>query len=128
VGFPLCPLKYLGLLLEASYEAKSNWDSVVEKIKRLLASWKMMYLSKGGSVTPYKENPFQFTYVLHVSFPLPASVANCIEKLHRDFLWSRIGEEFKYHPISWSKVCSPIYEVGLGVRNLRMFNRALLRK
>jgi len=31
-----------------------------------------------------------------------------IEKLHRDFLWGALGEEFKYHPVSWSTVCSPI--------------------
>jgi hypothetical protein len=39
-----------------------------------------------------------------------------------------IGEEFKYHLISWPKVCSPIFERGLGIRNLRLFNRALSRK
>jgi hypothetical protein len=27
--------------------------------------------------------------------------------------------------VSWSKVCSPISEEGLGIRNLMMFNRAL---
>jgi hypothetical protein len=39
-----------------------------------------------------------------------------------------MGEKFKYHLVSWSKVFSPISEKGLGVRNLRMFNRALLGK
>jgi len=39
-----------------------------------------------------------------------------------------IGEEFKYHLVSWSKVCSPILEGGLGIRNLRIFNKALLGK
>jgi hypothetical protein len=55
-------------------------------------------------------------------------VTNCIEKLHRDFLWGRTGEEFKYHPISWSKVCTPIFEGGLVIWNLRMFNYAILGK
>jgi len=43
-------------------------------------------------------------------------------------LWGGIGEEFKYHLVSWSKVCSPISEGGLGIQNLRIFNKALLRK
>jgi hypothetical protein len=30
--------------------------------------------------------------------------------------------------VSWSKVCSPIAEGGLGVRNLLLFNRALLEE
>jgi hypothetical protein len=55
-------------------------------------------------------------------------VANRIEKLYRDFLWGGIGEEFKFHLVSWAKVCSPISEGGLGIRNLRTFNRALLGK
>jgi hypothetical protein len=67
------------------------------------------------------------TYLLSL-FPIPASAANCIEKLQRDFLWGGIGEEFKYHLVSWAKVCSPISARGLGIRNLRIFNHALLGK
>jgi hypothetical protein len=51
-----------------------------------------------------------------------------MEKIQRDFLWGGLGEEFKYHLVSWSKVCSPISEGGLGIRNLMVFNRALLGK
>ena len=55
-------------------------------------------------------------------------VAKCIESIQCDFLWSGIGEEFKHHLVNWPKVCSPIREGGLGIRNLRLFNRALLGK
>jgi hypothetical protein len=44
--FSSLPLKYLGLTLGAFFKAKSIWNSVIEKIKCHLASWKMMYLSK----------------------------------------------------------------------------------
>jgi hypothetical protein len=56
------------------------------------------------------------------------SVASRIEKLQRDFLWGGMGEEFKYHLVSWEKVCTPILNGGLGIRNLVLFNRALLGK
>jgi hypothetical protein len=39
------PLKYLGLPLGAPFKTKSIWDSVIEKIERCLAGWKIMYLS-----------------------------------------------------------------------------------
>jgi hypothetical protein len=45
-GVSSFPLKYLGLLLGACYEAKSILDGFVEKIERWLVSWKMMYLSR----------------------------------------------------------------------------------
>jgi hypothetical protein len=61
-------------------------------------------------------------------FPLPMSVANCIEKLQCDFLWGKLGEEFKYHLVRWSMVYSPISVGGLGVRNLLRFNNARLSK
>jgi hypothetical protein len=127
-GVSSLPLKYLGLLLGAPFKAKFIWDDVVGKIERWLASWQMMYLSKGGRVTLIKSTLSNFlTYFLSL-FPIPTSVASRIEKLHLDFLWGGIGEEFKYHLVNWSTVCSPIPEGGLGIQNLRTFNKALLGK
>jgi hypothetical protein len=53
-GVSSLPLKYLGLSLGASFKAKSIWDGVLGKIERRFASWKRMYLSKGGRVTLIK--------------------------------------------------------------------------
>ena len=53
-------------------------------------------------------------------------MARCIEKLQRDFLWGVLGDEFKYHLVSWRNVCEPLQNGGLGVRNLVLFNQALL--
>jgi len=37
-----------------------------------------------------------------------------------------MGVEFKYHLVSWTRVCTPIFKGGLGIRSLVLFNRALL--
>jgi hypothetical protein len=127
-GVSSLPLKYLGLPLGAPFKAKSSWDEVVGKIERRLASWKQLYLSKGGRVTLIKSTLSNLpTYFLSL-FPIPSSVANRIEKLHQDFLWGSTGEEFKFHLVNWSKVCSPISNGSLGIQNLRIFNKALLGK
>jgi hypothetical protein len=127
-GVSSLPLKYLGLPLGAPFKAKSSWDEVVGKIERRLASWKRLYLSKGGRVTLIKSTLSNLpTYFLSL-FPIPSSVASRIEKLYQDFLWNGIGEEFKFHLVNWPKVCSPISSGGLGIRNLRLFNKALLGK
>jgi hypothetical protein len=53
-GVSSLPLKYFGLSLGASYKPIVIWDGFIEKIELWLASWKMMYLSKGGRVTYLK--------------------------------------------------------------------------
>ena len=67
------------------------------------------------------------TYYMSL-FKILVNVANRIEKLQRDFLWGGVGDEFKYHMVKWSKVCSMISAGGLGLRKLVDFNRALLGK
>ena len=87
------PLKYLGLPLGASFKDKSIWNPILEKMERRLASWKRLYLPKGGKVTLIKSTLSSLpTYFLSL-LPIPAKVAKRIEKLQRDFLWSGIGDD-----------------------------------
>ena len=39
-----------------------------------------------------------------------------------------MNDDFKFHLVEWDKVCSPIEECGLGIRNMGRFNQALLGK
>jgi hypothetical protein len=122
------PLKYLGLPLGASFKLKEMWADLEDMMARRLAPWKRLYLSKGARVTLIKSKLSNLpTYMLSL-FPIPAHVAKCIEKIQRDFLWGGMNDEAKLHLVEWAKVCSPIDEGGLGIRNMRRFNQALLDK
>jgi exonuclease III len=124
----LLPIKYLGLPLGAKFKETTIWNPILEKMERRLAGWKRLYLSKGAKVTLIKSTLSNLpTYYLSL-FPIPTAVAYRLEKLQRDFLWSGLGEEFKYHLVSWTKICEPLYSGGLAIRNLRCFNQALLGK
>jgi hypothetical protein len=127
-GTSSLPLKYLGMPLGARHKATSTWDDIVVNMERRLASWQRLYLSKGARVTLIKSTlsnlPMYFLSLFYISI----CVANRFEKLQRDFLLGGIGEEFKYHLVRWDKVCYSISEGGLGIRNLRAFNQALLGK
>jgi hypothetical protein len=122
------PIPYLGLPLGSRFKDKASWNGVVEKSIRVLASWKRMSLSKGGRIALIKSTLSNFpTYLLSI-LPIPVAVAIHIESIQCGFLWGGIGEEFKFHLVNWPKVCLPVREGGLGIRNLRCFNRALLGK
>ena len=122
------PITYLGLPLGANFKSKSIWDPIIEKMERKLAGWQRMYLSKGGRVTLIKSTLSSLpTYYLSL-FPIPSSVALRIDKIQRDFLWGGIGEGKKFHLINWHQVYQPLKSGGLGFRNIRLFNRALMGK
>ena len=122
------PFKYLGLPLGAKFKELSVWNPILEKMERRLASWKRLYLSKGGKVTLIKSTLSSLpTYFLSI-LPIPRKVANRIEKLQRDFLWSGISGDSKLNLVKWAEVCRPVQVGGLGIRRLRSFNSALLGK
>jgi hypothetical protein len=126
-GIVSLPLKYIGLPLGASHKAMHIWDGVIEKIKCRLASWKMLYLSKGGRLTLIKSTLSNLPTYFMSLFPISMGVANHIEKLQCDFLWGGLDKEFKYY-LRWSIVCTLISEGGLTVRNLLRFDHVLLGK
>ena len=127
-GVGTLPILYLGLPLGSRFKDKASWNGVVEKSIRTLTSWKGMYLSKGGRIALIKSTLSNLpTYLLSI-LHIPATVAKRIEWIQCGFLWGGIGEDFKFHLVNWPKVCSSVREGGLGIRNLRCFNHALLGK
>ena len=62
-------------------------------------------------------------------FPISVEVANRIEILQLNFLWSGMGMiKKKIHPVKWAMVCAPLHFGGLAIRSLRNFNKALFGK
>ena len=61
-------------------------------------------------------------------FKIPTSVAAKIERVQRDFLWSRVGEGKRDHFVSWDVVCNPKVKGGLGFGKISLRNLALLGK
>jgi hypothetical protein len=51
-----------------------------------------------------------------------------LRKFNRTSFGGGKNDEVKFHLVEWEKVCSPIDEGGLGIRNVRRFNQALLGK
>ena len=80
------PMTYLGMPLGASHKSPTIWSPILEKIERILARWKKLYLSKGRRLTLLKSTLSSLpTYYLSL-FTIPSHVAKKIEKIQRNFL------------------------------------------
>lgn len=122
------PTSYLGLPQGAPFKNVAVWNPVMERYERRLAGWKRQYLSKGGRLTLIKSTLGNLpTYFMSI-FTIPVSVSSRMEKLVRDFLWEGKMVERKYHLVNWDSVCSNVKDGGLGIKNFRIFNRALMGK
>ena len=79
-------MTYFGMPLGASHKSPTIWNPILEKIKRKLARWKKMYLSKGGRLTLLKITLSSLPTYFLSPFTISTHVANKIERLQRDFL------------------------------------------
>jgi hypothetical protein len=114
------PMKYLGLPPDASFKSKAIWDGGVEKMEKILASWKKIYLFRGGRLMLIKSTLSSLpTYFLSL-LPLLVGIARRLECLQRDFLWDGMGGEPKFHLVNWKTICSSFRKGGLGVKNVML--------
>lgn len=117
------PFRYLGIPLAASSLKLLNFAPLLEAISNLLKSWEDMSLSYAGR-TELIRSVLQGVQCFWLAiFPLPATVRSLICRLCRKFLWGS-----KLAPVAWADICLPKKEGGLGIRDLKGWNSALLAK
>lgn len=61
-------------------------------------------------------------------FAIPESILNEIEGLCRNFFWGQRREERKTAWVAWDKLYGAKKEGGMGMRNMSVFNKALVAK
>ena len=61
-------------------------------------------------------------------FTIPVSIAHCLEKIMRDFLWPNNGLTKGLKWVNWGDVCHPKQQGGLGIGPLCDMNDALKSK
>lgn len=84
------PAQYLGLPLSPGRVNKTMWKPEVEKVERKLSTWKANYLSISGRVTLIKSVLSNLPVYYYSLFKRPAVVIKRLERLQREFLWTKI--------------------------------------
>ncbi|CAL1383925.1 unnamed protein product [Linum trigynum] len=61
-------------------------------------------------------------------FRIPDGIIDDIHSLMANYWWGQKGTERRSHWKKWEKLCRPKEDGGMGFRDLKIFNKAMLTK
>ena len=129
-GFPQgsFPFKYLGIPVAGSRLSIAQYSPFIDKISNSINAWAGATLSYAGR-TELIRSVLQGVECYWLSIlPIPAGVKAKIVQLCRNFLWSGKCTTNKRPLVAWRDVTLPKSEGGLGIRNSKAWNKALLSR
>ncbi|OMO85295.1 reverse transcriptase [Corchorus capsularis] len=120
--------RYLGYPLHTSRVKKDDYLFIVDKMRGKLAGWKSRLLSTAGRLVLTQSVLESIPAYSMQCRALPASICNEIDQICRNFLWGEEEGKKKLHLLNWKDVTKPKYAGGLGLKEARLFNKAILGK
>ncbi|XP_075655141.1 uncharacterized protein LOC142625348 [Castanea sativa] len=120
--------KYLGLPPIIGRGKKQAFADNKNRIQSKLCSWKGELLSQEGREVLIKSVAQAIPVYPMNCFLLPMSFCDEINSMMGQFCWGQKNEEKKLYWLSWKHLCLAKKDGGLGFRDLRSFNLALLAK
>ncbi|XP_061373781.1 uncharacterized protein LOC133316100 [Gastrolobium bilobum] len=120
--------KYLGIPIFHKRVNKNTFRFILDKTNKKLNAWKEKCLSLAGRVVLTKVVLSALpTYAMQTSL-IPIGTCEAVEQKMRSFIWGSNKEKRKIYASPWSVVCKAKKNGGLGIRNLRLANKACLMK
>lgn len=120
--------KYLGMPVLQRRMNKETFSTVIERVTARLSGWKSHVLSLAGRITLTKAVLSSIPVHSMSSVMLPKSTLVYLDKVSRSFLWGSTAQRRKQYLLSWSRVCLPKEEGGLGIRSSLDMNKSLIAK
>ncbi|XP_075654883.1 uncharacterized protein LOC142625058 [Castanea sativa] len=120
--------KYLGLPSLVGRSKKNTFHDLKDKLGKKLSDWKEKLLSNAGKEILIKSVGQAIPSYTMSCFKLPDSLCDELAGMVRKFWWGQNNGVDKMPWLSWEKMCSPKESGGMGFRDLKAFNLALLAK
>lgn len=120
--------KYLGLPEQFGRKKIEVFQFIIEKIRERRNGWSHKFLSQGGKEVLLKAIVMAMPVYTMNCFKLPIGICEEIEKLIADYWWNGNPNTTSMHWVAWKHMCLPKKERGLGFRDIKKFNDALLAK
>ncbi|KAL0006567.1 hypothetical protein SO802_008069 [Lithocarpus litseifolius] len=119
---------YLGLPTLIGRAKYHTFSFIKDRVWKKLQGWKGMLLSRARKEILIKAVAQSIpTYTMSV-FQIPSKLCEELDALCARFWWGQIGNERKIHWKSWDKLTLSKKDGGMGFRDLRSFNLAMLAK
>jgi hypothetical protein len=121
------PCTYLGLPLSANKISKQLLQPVINKIHRRLPGWMPRLMSSGGRIQMINSVLSAIPNFFMACIEWDQGSIEAVDKLRRAFLWKNkekiLGGQCL---VAWAIVTMPKKQGGLGIRDLRIHNKAVM--
>lgn len=121
-------MNYLGIPPGSKSKCKAVWNDVIQRFQQKLAGWKRSYLSKGQRLIMIQSVLASLPIYYLSMFQMPVSVVKEMERIMRNFLWGSRSTTKKISWVNWSRVTLPKCRGVVGIKKLRLVNKALHAK
>ncbi|XP_057476933.1 uncharacterized protein LOC130764649 [Actinidia eriantha] len=122
------PYRYLGIPIADSRLTIPQYTPLIDRISDSISAWTGATLSYADRTELIKSVLQGVEYYWLSILPIPAGVKSKIVQFCRNFLWSGKCTINKKPLVTWKEVTLPKAEGGLGLRNSKAWNKALLSK
>ncbi|XP_065638811.1 uncharacterized protein LOC136071439 [Quercus suber] len=119
---------YLGLPSLIGRSKRNTFAQLKQRVSNKLAGWKEKLLSSAGKEVLIKAVAQAIPSYTMSCFKLPNTLCDELTGMVRQFWWGQVKDEKKLAWMSWEKMCLPKEKGGMGFRDLKLFNLALLAK
>jgi hypothetical protein len=120
--------KYLGLPVSVGISKKKTFEYIKKKIWDRIHGWQEKLLSKAGKEILVKVVAQSILTYAMSCFDLTKEFCDELSTMIGRYWWSQQDKMNKIHWISWEKLTIAKKNGGLGFRDLRLFNLAMLSR
>lgn len=105
---------------------EGRFQNLTDRVRKTCNAWDERCLSAGGKDVLIKAVAQAIPVYIMSVFKLPASIHESLEGNIQKFWWNELTGGWHTHWIAWDKFTKSKSEGGLGFRDLKIFNQALL--
>ncbi|XP_059440872.1 uncharacterized protein LOC132173392 [Corylus avellana] len=117
------PVRYLGVPFISSRLSAADCGALLSRISGRIDSWLSKNLSYAGRLQLLSSVLYSLQVYWMGIFILPKKIIKAIEQKFNRFLWNGKEEGVAKAKVSWSDLCFPKKEGGLGLKKLETWNQ-----